>query len=94
MRYFAMLPGEAASVLHPVWITSVLTVASDEAGVFYPLVARGARVAKDAPIGYVTDFFGKKVFEAKAPAGGEILYICSVPSMTRGGTIANIGVTE
>src|SRR5882724_3247984 len=45
MRYLKMLPGAAASVPHPVWITTVLTVASDEAGVFYPLVARGARVA-------------------------------------------------
>lgn len=94
MRYFKMWPGAPATVLHPVWITSVLTVNSDAAGIFYPLVARGATVAKDAPIGYVTDFFGKKVFEARAPAAGEILYICSVPSMSKGGTIANIGVKE
>ena len=31
---------------------------------------------------------------ASAPVAGEVLYICSVPSMTKGGTIANIGVTE
>ena len=51
-------------------------------------------MAKDAPLGYVTDFFGQKIFEARAPVAGEVLYICSVPSMTKGGTIANIGVTE
>ncbi|HEV7498950.1 MAG TPA: succinylglutamate desuccinylase/aspartoacylase family protein, partial [Vicinamibacteria bacterium] len=94
MRYLKMWPGAPPIVLHPVWITSVLTVASDAAGVFDPLVARGAKVAKDEPVGYVTDFFGKKVFEARAPAAGEILYICSVPSMSKGGTIANIGVSE
>ena len=70
------------------------TVASGGAGVFYPLVARGARVAKDAPLGYVTDFFGQTVFEARAPAAGEVLYVCSLPSMSKGGTIANIGVSE
>jgi predicted deacylase len=94
MRYLRMLPGTADRVSKPVWITSVATVTSDQPGVFYPLVARGAAVAKDAPLGYVTDLFGQKVFEARAPVAGEVLYICSVPSMTKGGTIANIGVTE
>ena len=94
MRYLRMLPGTPDSVRKPIWITSVATVNSDEPGIFYPLVKRGAAVAKDAPLGYVTDFFGQKVFEARAPVAGEVLYICSVPSMTKGGTIANIGVTE
>jgi hypothetical protein len=94
MRYLRMLPGTPDGVRKPVWITSVATVTSDQPGIFYPLVKRGAAVAKDAPLGYVTDFFGQKVFEARAPVAGEVLYICSVPSMAKGGTIANIGVTE
>jgi predicted deacylase len=94
MRYLRMLPGAPDFVAKPIWITSVATVNSDQAGIFYPLVERGAAVAKDAPLGYVTDFFGQKIFEARAPVAGEVLYICSVPSMTKGGTIANIGVTE
>jgi predicted deacylase len=94
MRYLRMLPGTPDGVRKPVWITSVATVNSDQPGIFYPLVKRGVAVAKDAPLGYVTDLFGRMVFEAKAPVAGEVLYICSVPSMTKGGTIANIGVTE
>jgi hypothetical protein len=46
------------------------------------------------PLGYVTDYFGKKVFEAKAPSAGVVLYICSVPSMAKGGTVANVGVVR
>ena len=42
--------------------------------------------------GYVTDYFGRTVLEAKAPAAGVVLYICGVPSMKKGDTIANIGV--
>ena len=42
-------------------------------------------------IGYVTDYFGRTVFEAKAPSAGVILYICAVPSMKKGDTVANIG---
>jgi predicted deacylase len=94
MRYLKMLPGEPERVPQPVWIDRVLTVTSGEEGVFYPLVARGTPVAKDAPLGYVTDLFGKTIFEAKAPAAGEVLYVCSVPSMSKGGTIATIGITE
>ena len=42
-------------------------------------------------IGYVTDYFGKAIFEAHAPVAGVVLYICSVPSMKKGDTVANIG---
>ena len=43
-------------------------------------------------IGYVTDYLGKVTFEARAPVAGIVLYVCAVPSMTKGATIANIGV--
>ena len=94
MRYLKMLPGPVEAVASPVWIETVANVTSDEAGIFYPLVKRGTYVAAGTPLGYVTDFFGKKVFEAKAPAAGVVLYICSVPSMAKGGTIANVGVVR
>jgi len=94
MRYLKMLPGAADMVESPVWIDRVLTVTSDEAGLFYPRVKRGEYVVKDTVMGHVTDFFGRKVFEARAPAAGVVLYICSVPSMTKGGTIANVGVVR
>jgi hypothetical protein len=94
MRYLKMLPGAPSLVANPVWIENVATLTSDEPGVFYPLVKRGTYVAKGMPVGYVTDLFGRKAFEAKAPVAGIVLYICSVPSMTKGGTIANIGVVR
>ncbi len=43
-------------------------------------------------IGYVTDYYGKTIFEAHAPSSGVVLYICAVPSMKKGDTIANVGV--
>ena len=92
MRYLKMLPGAPNPVEHPVWIEAVQTASSGEAGLFYPLVRRGAYVEKDMKIGYVTDALGKTVFEARSPAAGVVLYICAVPSMKKGDTIANIGV--
>jgi len=92
MRYLKMLPGAPAVVEHPVWIEKVVTVASEQTGIFYPTVKRGTYVEQGMKVGYVTDYLGKVTFEAKAPVAGIVLYVCAVPSMTKSATIANIGV--
>jgi uncharacterized protein len=94
MRYLKMLPGTASTIEHPVWIEKILTIPSDQTGIFYPVVKRGTYVEQGMKIGYVTDYVGKTVFEARAPGAGVILYICAVPSMTKGATIANVGVVK
>src|SRR5215468_6204046 len=92
MRYLKMLPGTPAGIEHPVWVEKIATITSEQTGVFYPLVRRGTYVEQGMKIGYVTDYVGKTVFEARATASGVVLYICAVPSMTKGATIANVGV--
>ena len=92
MRYLKMIPGAASAVQHPVWIERIATLASEQTGIFYPLAKRGTFVEQGMKVGYVTDYFGKVSFEARAPVAGIILYICAVPSMTKGAPIANIGV--
>jgi predicted deacylase len=92
MSYLRMLPGAPSPVENPVWIEDVKTATSEEAGLFYPSVRRGAYVEKGGKLGHVTDAFGRTVFEARSPAAGVVLYICAVPSMKKGDNIANIGV--
>ncbi len=92
MRYLKMLSGTPTIIEHPVWIDKVVPLASEQTGIFYPLVRRGAYVEQGMKVGYVTDYLGKLIFEARTPAAGVILYICAVPSMTKGATIANVGV--
>ena len=92
MRYLKMLPGTVTPISHPVWIERVATVASEQTGIFYPLVRRGTYVEQGMKIGYVTDYVGKTIYEATSPAAGVVLYICAVPSMKKGDTIANVGV--
>jgi predicted deacylase len=77
-----------------VWIERVDTVASEATGIFYPLVTRGAYVQKGARVGYVTDYLGRTILEARAPESGIVLFIRAVPSMTKGETIVNIGVPQ
>src|SRR5256885_5833141 len=92
MRYLKMLPGAPTVVEHPVWIEKVVTLASEQTGIFYPLVKRGNYVEQGMRVGYVTDYLGKITFEARAPVAGVVLYVCAVPSMTKGATIANVGL--
>ncbi|HEY7545155.1 MAG TPA: succinylglutamate desuccinylase/aspartoacylase family protein, partial [Blastocatellia bacterium] len=91
MRYLKMIAGAPRAIENPVWIEKVTTVASEQTGIFYPLAKRGAYVEQGMKLGYVTDYVGKTIFEARAPASGVVLFIRAVPSMTKGETIANIG---
>jgi len=86
-----MLAGTTSSVEHPIWIDKIGTLASEQTGIFYPLVKRGTYVEQGMKVGYVTDYVGNVIFEARAPLAGIVLYVCAVPSMTKGATIANIG---
>jgi hypothetical protein len=94
MRYLQILPGIPSVIDHPVWIERIAPVSSEQTGMFYPMVKRGTYVEKGMLVGYVTDYFGKTIFEARAPEAGVVLYIRAVPSMTKGETIANIGVVK
>jgi predicted deacylase len=91
MRYLKMLPGKPSPVEHPVWIGKLDDVASDYTGIFYPLVKRGTFAAQGMKIGYVTDYVGKVLFEARAPSAGVVLYIRAVPSLKKGDTLISIG---
>jgi predicted deacylase len=94
MRQLKMLPGEPRPVAHPLWFPRYSSVTSEADGIFYPLAAPEAYVSKGMVIGYVTDAFGKRVWEAVAPSNGVILYIGAVPSMKKGDTVANIGEAQ
>jgi hypothetical protein len=86
-----MLPGEAAPVQHPLWMNGPVVVNSEHDGVFYPLAVPEAHVEKGMRLGYVTDYFGNKIEDVISPVSGVIVYICAVPSMKKGDTVADIG---
>jgi predicted deacylase len=92
MRQLKMLPGSPHPIDHPVWIKSLGEVTSPVDGIFYPLVKRDTFVEAGRKLGDVTDYFGKVIFEARAPVSGIVLHICAVPSMKKGDNIANLGV--
>jgi predicted deacylase len=91
MRYLKMLTGSVAPVEHPLWIGHITVVASENDGVFYPVVTPEAYVQQGMTLGYVTDFFGEKLADVKSPVAGVIIYVCSVPSMKKGNPVAYVG---
>ncbi|MGH9383449.1 MAG: succinylglutamate desuccinylase/aspartoacylase family protein [Vicinamibacterales bacterium] len=92
MRHLKMLPGAASKVDNPVWIARLTDVPSEAGGIFYPLVKRGTYVDAGMKIGYVTDFVGRIVYEARAKTAGVVLYIRAVPSISAGDPIASVGI--
>jgi uncharacterized protein len=92
MRALKMIPGTPRPIENPVWIERIVDVSSDVDGIFYPLVKRGTYVRAGMKLGYVTDFFGKTILEARSPASGVVLHLDAVPSMKKGDNVANIGV--
>ena len=94
MRYLRMLPGAPAIIENPVWIDRAIAVPSEQTGVFYPLVKRGTYIQAGMKVGYVTDYVGKVIYEARAPESGLVLFIRAVPSLTKGETVVSIGVVR
>ena len=92
MRSLKMLSGDPRPIENPVWLDRVVDVLSDGPGIWYPRVKRGTYVQEGMKIGYVTDYFGKPILEARAPVSGIILHINAVPSLKKGDNIADIGV--
>ena len=92
MRHLKMLPGSPTPVENPVWIDHLADVASDQSGIFYPLVKRGAYVGAGMKIGYVTDYVGKHLVDARTKEAGVVLYVRAVPTINKGEAIASIGV--
>jgi hypothetical protein len=92
MRYLKMIPGEPHFIENPVWLAKTVDVISDGPGIWYPLVKRGTYVQEGMILGHVTDYFGRVILEARAPAAGVILHVNAVPSLKKGDNIADIGV--
>ena len=92
MRSLKMLAGDPHPIENPVWLDRVVDIISDGPGIWYPLVKRGTYVQEGMEVGYVTDYFGNRIFEAHAPVAGVVLHINAVPSLQKGDNIADIGV--
>lgn len=73
-----------------VWVGAPNAITAEKAGMFFATAKRDTIVQKDAPIGYTTDYVGRRSGEIHASVSGLITYIRGVPSMPAGGTLVSI----
>ncbi len=69
-------------------------ISAPQDGSWVPLKDAGQHVEKDELIGYLNDFHGNKVFEARAPRAGLLLLILTAPPVRDGETLAIVAQTE
>ena len=67
---------------------------SSHTGFFYPAKSAGDYVVKGMKIGYITDFFSRKLEDIYAETDGVILYMLGTPPVNSGETLASIGIIE
>lgn len=91
MRHLGILTGAAELIEHPIFIDRDETVRSAATGLFYPVVERGTTVSRGMLLGYVTDFFGRRISEVRAPFGGVVMYILGTPPVSESEPLVNLG---
>ena len=80
-----------ASMEHPVWIDRNEVLRSEHTGLWYPVAQPGRTVAAGTLLGVVTDYFGQRLAEVRAPFAGVVLYIVHTPPINTGEPLAMIG---
>ena len=94
MRYLDMTKGKGRREKKPVFLDPAHVIASPATGILYPHVKRDQHVKKGELMARITDFFGKKIADVKAPAAGKVLYIVATPPITKGQPVGCVGVVK
>ncbi len=92
MRYLKIASGSAKRVKRPVFLDPAPVVTSPGTGLLYPCVKRDQNVKKGAVLARITDFFGRKIADVKAPVSGKVLYIVATPPIVQGQPVGCVGV--
>lgn len=91
MREIGMTAGGPSPVARPVYLDPVEVLSSPATGILYPRVERGQEVEAGAGLAEITDFFGARLAEVRAPFAGIVLYVVATPPITQGQPVACIG---
>ncbi len=99
MRYLKMIDGPVQAPAQITWYdpAEVLYYPADapnKAALFYAKAHKTQMVEKGELLGVVTDFFGRQVYELRAPFAGEVLYIIASPPINAGEPLAFVGAVK
>lgn len=88
------IEGKPNPAKKPTLIKRDQTVRATKIGLFYSLVERNQTVKKDQLLGYITDFFGNRIEQIKAPLDGVVMYYTATPPVSAGEPLVNLGEIE
>lgn len=94
IRELKMIPGPVRTFKNRTFIVRDQTVRSTSNGIFYSLVKRDQRVKANEVLGYVTDYFGNRIQDVRAPFAGVVMYYTATPPVSEGEPLVNIGEIE
>ena len=94
MRHMGMLPGPVQKLANPVYLDPAEVLPSPATGVFHPKVDRGQYVQQGALLAEITDFFGNRIAEMRAPFSGVVLYIIGTPPVNQGNPAVFLGAVK
>lgn len=94
LRELKMIPGSVTQIKNRTFIIRDQTVRSTANGIFYPVVNRNQPVKQNDLLGHVTDYFGNRVQEVRAPFAGVVMYYTATPPVSEGEPLVNIGEIE
>jgi predicted deacylase len=83
LMYLHIADGTCPNV-NPCYIRQRTSVSSKHTGFFYSLVKASGFIQKGMTLGYVTDLFGKRLTNIKAPVNGIVLYMTATPPINKG----------
>ncbi len=91
MRELGMLGGKSAKFKNQIVVRRDQTLRSEKTGLFYSAVKRDQRVKAGDLLGFVTDYFGNKLQEVRAPFAGVVLYYTATPPVSASEPLVNVG---
>ncbi|MEL6253789.1 MAG: M14 family metallopeptidase [Bacteroidota bacterium] len=86
-----MIEGVPLTSSGAIFIENRAYMSSSHTGFFYPLKSSGDYISKGMKIGYITDFFNRKLEDVYAKESGIILYMLGTPPVNEGETLVAIG---
>jgi predicted deacylase len=92
MRYLKMLDGPVELTERPVWFVRTQVMTSPATGVWHPAVEVGQAVPENGLLGHVTDYFGDRIAEVRAPFAGVAMYVVETPPISAGEPVSMVGV--
>lgn len=86
-----MYPYENDKRVNQKWLREQVYIKCPATGIFYSDFRSGDKIKKGQVLGYITNVFGKKLDEVRAPSSGIVLYKIGTPPANKGETLFCIG---